>query len=87
MINWTKTIEDGTYEVHMSTNHADPLVYAEIVIDHESITEKYTALKCTIDDNDPKRDIDYDNLGFFGTWDEARKHCEAEVVHTVRIAR
>ena len=81
MMEWKKVFEDGDYEIHQSTNHADPDRIAVIYVDH-ALCEN-AAYAALIQDQ-AENEIE-DSREFFGSWDEARKYLECNVTMKIRI--
>ena len=78
MLNFEMCLEDGQFEIHRSLNHSDPGVVAEIIVDHD-----LGSFEAVI--TDPVDDSQIDFVGRFETFDQARRHLECEVTHTVKL--
>ncbi len=78
MLNFEMCLEDGQFEVHRSLNHSDHYRAAEIIVDHE--VGSFEAIVV-----DPVDDGQLKFVGCFETFDQARRHLECEVTHTLKL--
>ena len=81
MMKFETTAEFGDHTVFSSINHADPQVMADIVHEHDLGTFVGQIVRMANEGTD----ADFETIGEFDTFDQAKRALECEVSMTVKV--